>query len=141
MPIRGSSVTGMATRTAATRISVVAGRVRGAPDTPSTRGRHATRTAYGPVRVAGGVLYLNLEDLMVELKDGAIHNAGPSNKSAEAKLFDVEDVAAREFGDKRVKLVARDADGNELQIALFPEQVEGVVEDVEALREDSPVFE
>ncbi|MFB6191752.1 MAG: hypothetical protein ABEI11_00345 [Haloarculaceae archaeon] len=40
-----------------------------------------------------------------------------------------------------MKIVARDEDGNELQIALFPEQVEGVVDDVEAMREDSPVFE
>lgn len=87
------------------------------------------------------MLYLNVEDLMVELTDGAIHNAGPANKSAEAKLFDVEEVEAREFGDKRVKFVASDADGNELQIALFPEQVEGVVEDVAALQADSPVFE
>lgn len=87
------------------------------------------------------MLYLNVEDLMIELKDGSIANAGPANKSATAKLFDVEEVEAREFGDRRVKLVARDADGNELQVALFPEQVEGVLEDVESLREDSPVFE
>ncbi|MFB6071572.1 MAG: hypothetical protein ABEJ88_01240 [Halobacterium sp.] len=78
---------------------------------------------------------------MVELKDGAIKNVGPSNKHAEAKLFDVAEAGAREFGDKRVKLVFRDDDGNEVQVALFPEDVRSVVEDVEALEDDSPVFE
>jgi len=87
------------------------------------------------------VLYLNVEDMMVELTDGSINNAGPADKSATAKLFDASDVAAREFGDKRVKIVARDDDGNEIQIALFPDAVEQLLGDVEALREDSPVFE
>nr|WP_208288863.1 hypothetical protein [Halobacterium sp. R2-5] len=78
---------------------------------------------------------------MVELTDGAIQNVGPSNKTAEAKLFDVESAEAREFGDKRVKLVFEDDDGNEVQVALFPEDVRDIVADVEALEADSPVFE
>lgn len=87
------------------------------------------------------MLNLNVERFMVELKDGAIKNVGPSDKSATAKLFDVSDAEVREFGDKRVKVVARDDEGNEVQVALFPEQVEALVGDVERLREDSPVFE
>ncbi len=87
------------------------------------------------------VLTLQLDDFMVELKDGAIKNVGPSNKSASAKLFDVTDAEAREFGDKRVKLVFEDEDGNEVQVALFPEDVRSIVDDVEALEDDSPVFE
>lgn len=87
------------------------------------------------------MLNLNVRDLLVEFKDGSIKNVGPTNKSAEAKLFDVESVEVREFGDKRVKLVASDASGNEVQVALFPEQVEDVASDVESLRDDSPVFE
>ena len=78
---------------------------------------------------------------MVEVKDGSIRNVGPSNKTGTAKLFDVERAEAREFGDKRVKLVFEDEEGNEVQVALFPEQVDAVTDDIEALRDDSPVFE
>jgi hypothetical protein len=87
------------------------------------------------------VLNLNLSSFMVELKDGAIKNVGPSNKTGEAKLFDVERAEAREFGDKRVKFVFEDEDGNEVQVSLFPEQVEAVLDDVESLQGESPVFE
>ena len=87
------------------------------------------------------MLALSIEDFHVELKDGALKNVGPSTKSAEVKLFDVGTAEAREFGDKRVKLVFEDDEGNEVQVALFPEQVRAVVDDVEALAEDSPVFE
>ena len=84
---------------------------------------------------------LELDPFHLELKDGAIKNVGPSNKRATAKLFDVSETKAREFGDKRIKVVARDEEGNEVQLALFPEQVEALVDDVESLRDDSPVFE
>ncbi|SDR35903.1 hypothetical protein [Natronobacterium texcoconense] len=87
------------------------------------------------------MLALTLEDFMVELNDGSIKNVGPKNKAATAKLFDVESVEAREFGDKRVKLVFEDDDGNEIQISLFPEDVQKLTDDVEALEEDSPVFD
>jgi hypothetical protein len=87
------------------------------------------------------MLNLNLSEFMVELKDGAIKNVGPSNKTAEAKLFDVERAEAREFGDKRVKLVFEDDDGNEVQVSLFPDEVRALVDDVESLEGDSPVFE
>jgi len=87
------------------------------------------------------MLNLILDDFMVELKDGAIQNVGPSNKSASAKLFDVESAEAREFGDKRVKIVCEDEDGNEVQVALFPEQVRDIAADIEAMEDDSPVFE
>jgi hypothetical protein len=87
------------------------------------------------------VLNINLSEFMIELKDGSIKNVGPANKHAEAKLFDVADAEAREFGDKRVKLVFSDDSGNEVQVALFPEDVRDVVADVEAMEDDSPVFE
>lgn len=87
------------------------------------------------------MLNLILDDFMVELKDGAIRNVGPSNKTGTAKLFDVESAEAREFGDKRVKVVCEDEDGNEVQVALFPEQVRAIADDIEALEDDSPVFE
>lgn len=87
------------------------------------------------------MLALELEEFMLELKEGSIANVGPTNKSGTAKLFDVESAEAREFGDKRVKVVCEDGEGNEVQVALFPEQIRAVVDDVEAMEDDSPVFE
>ncbi len=87
------------------------------------------------------MLALEIEEFMIELKEGAIANVGPTNKAARAKLFDVETAKAREFGDKRVKLVFEDDEGNEVQVALFPGDVRKIVRDVEALEDDSPVFE
>ncbi|WP_458187542.1 hypothetical protein [Haladaptatus sp. NG-WS-4] len=87
------------------------------------------------------MLNVRIDDFMVELKDGAIKNVGPSNKTGSAKLFDVESAEAREFGDKRVKLVFEDDEGNEVQVALFPEHVRRIAADIEMLEDDSPVFE
>ncbi|MCT9097077.1 hypothetical protein [Haloarchaeobius sp. HME9146] len=87
------------------------------------------------------MLALQLSDFMLELKEGSIKNVGPANKSGSAKLFDVAEAEAREFGDKRVKLVCEDDDGNEVQVALFPEQVRSLTDDIEKLEEESPVFE
>lgn len=87
------------------------------------------------------MLNLNLDDFMVEFKDGSIKNVGPTNKAATAKLFDVESATAREFGDSQVKIVAEDAEGNEVQVALFPEQAREILEDIESMADDSPVFE
>jgi hypothetical protein len=78
------------------------------------------------------VLNLNLDSFLIELRDGSIENVGAPNKTASAKLFDVETAEARAFGDSQLKLVATDASGNELQIALFPEQAEAVAGDIEA---------
>ncbi|ADD04461.1 uncharacterized protein Nmag_0877 [Natrialba magadii ATCC 43099] len=87
------------------------------------------------------MLALTLEEFMLELNDGAIKNIGPNNKEATVKLFDVDGAEAREFGDKRVKLVFDDEDGNEVQVSLFPEDIEKLVEDIEDLQENSAVFE
>jgi len=87
------------------------------------------------------MLTLNLEEFMVELTEGSIKNVGPTNKSATVKMFDVDAAEAREFGDKRVKLVFEDEDGSEVQVSLFPEDVRKIVDDIESLEEESPVFE
>ncbi len=87
------------------------------------------------------MLNLRLDDFMVELKDGSLKNVGPANKTATAKLFDVESAEARAFGDKRVKFVFEDEDGNEVQVALFPDAAKKIADDIEALEADSPVFE
>ena len=87
------------------------------------------------------MLNLLLDDWMVELKDGSIKNVGPTNKGATAKLFDVDGLEVREFGDKRLKLAFEDGEGNEVEVALFPEQAREVARGIEVLEEDSPVFE
>ena len=87
------------------------------------------------------MLTLNLDEFMVELQEGSIKNVGPTNKSATVKLFEVEEAEAREFGDKRVKLVFEDADGNEVQVSLFPDDVRKIASDIDSLEDDSPVFE
>lgn len=84
---------------------------------------------------------ISIEDFMLELKDGAFKNVGPATKSASAKLFDVESATVREFGDKRVKLVFEDEEGNEVQVALFPDHVDAISDDIERLRDESDVFQ
>lgn len=84
---------------------------------------------------------IDISDFMIELKEGAIKNVGPSTKRATAKLFDVETAEAREFGDKRVKCVFEDDEGNEVQVALFPEAARELREEIEGLEADSRVFE
>jgi hypothetical protein len=86
------------------------------------------------------MLNLDITSFMIELKDGALKNVGPSNKSATAKLFDVTSAEAREFGDKRVKLVFEDDEDNEVQVALFPDEVRTIADDIEALEAESRVF-
>lgn len=87
------------------------------------------------------MLLLDLEDFTFELKEGAIKHAGPSNRTATAKLYDVEGVEVREFGDRRVKLAFEDEDGSEIEIALAPEQASEVARGVELLEAESEVFE
>jgi len=87
------------------------------------------------------MLTLDIDDFMFELKDGAIKHVGPSNRGATAKLYDVEGVDVREYGDKRVKLTFDDAEGNEVEVALFPEQAQEIARGLETLEDDSPVFE
>lgn len=87
------------------------------------------------------MLALTIEDFMIELKEGAVKNVGPATKSAAAKLFDVVSAEARAFGDKRVKLVFHDDDGNEIQVALFPDEAAKIGNDIERLQDESPIFE
>jgi hypothetical protein len=87
------------------------------------------------------MLTLDLESFMFELKEGALKHVGPSDKSATAKLYDIEGIETREFGDERVKLAFEDDEGNEVEVALFPEQAREVARGIELLEEDSRVFE
>ena len=87
------------------------------------------------------MLTLDIDQFMLELKDGAFKNVGPSNKQATVKLYDVEGVDVREYGDKRVKLAFEDEQGSEVEVALFPEQARAVREGLELLESESEVFE
>jgi hypothetical protein len=84
---------------------------------------------------------LDLDRFMFELKDGSMKHVGASNKSATAKLYDVEAVDAREFGDERVKLTFEDGDGNEVEVAVDPPEARSLARTLETLEQESGVFE
>jgi len=83
------------------------------------------------------MLTLDIDQFMLELKDGAFKHVGPSNKQATVKMYDVEGVDVREYGDKRVKLAFEDEQGSEVEVALFPEQARAVREGLEMLESES----
>ncbi|WP_018259260.1 hypothetical protein [Halomicrobium katesii] len=87
------------------------------------------------------MLTLDLDDFMFELKDGAIKHVGPSNRTATAKLYDVEGIDVREFGDERVKFAFEDDDGSRFEVALTPEQASEVARGVETLESESQIYE
>ncbi|MBV0922774.1 hypothetical protein KTS45_01040 [Halomicroarcula limicola] len=87
------------------------------------------------------MLSIDIEQFMLELKDGAFKNVGPSNKQATIKMYDVEGVDVREYGDKRVKLAFEDEQGSEVEIALFPEQARAVASGLELLESESDVLD
>lgn len=76
------------------------------------------------------MLTVDIDDFMIEIKEGAIHNVGASNKSGSVKLYDVVDVEAREFGNDRVKLAFADETGNECEVALDAEDAEPLAEEL-----------
>ena len=84
---------------------------------------------------------LDLDRFMFELKDGALKHVGASNKTATAKLYDVSDAEVREFGDERVKLSFEDESGNEVEVALFPDEAREVSESLDAIEAESDIFE
>ena len=78
------------------------------------------------------MLTLDLEDFVVELKEGTVKHVGASTKSAEVKLYDVTDAEARTFGD-RIKLRFADDEGNAVEVALDPPELGAVLDDIEEL--------
>jgi hypothetical protein len=84
---------------------------------------------------------IDIDEFMVELKEGTLKHVGASNKSATAKLYDVETVEVREFGDERVKISCEDDGGNEVEIALDPAEAREVASELDRLEEESGIFE
>ena len=87
------------------------------------------------------MLTIDLDDFMFELKDGTLEHVGASNRAATVKLYAVEGVDVREFGDERVKIACEDESGNEIEVALAAEQARELVRGIELLEAESEVFE
>jgi len=87
------------------------------------------------------MLSIQVSDFAVELKEGALRNVGASNKTATAKLYDVESATAREFGGERVKLAFVDEEGNEVEVALFPAEVRSLLDDLGELEDGAGPFQ
>ena len=87
------------------------------------------------------MITVSLSEFTLELKEGVVKHVGPSNKTAEVKLYDVEAVEAREFGDERVKLVFEDDAGSVVHVAVGPEQAAGLASTIDRLAAESDVFE
>jgi hypothetical protein len=81
------------------------------------------------------MLTLDLSDFVVELDEGTVKHVGTKTKGATVKLYHVTESEARAFGD-RVKFVFDDGEGNHVEVALDPAQVETLLTDVEELRAD-----
>lgn len=82
----------------------------------------------------------DLDNFMVQIKDGAVANIGAADKRSTVKLYDVEAIDVREFGDERVKLAFEDGEGNAVEIALVPDQAQHVRHGIEML-ESGALFE
>ncbi|WP_142858664.1 hypothetical protein [Salinigranum halophilum] len=82
------------------------------------------------------MLTLDLSDFMLELDEGTVKHVGTKTKGATVKLYHVTETEAREFGD-RVKFAFDDGEGNHVEVALDPEQVESLLADVTALQDES----
>lgn len=87
------------------------------------------------------MLTLDIDQFMLELKNGALKHVGASNKSATVKLYDIETTDVREFGDERVKIACEDDSGNEVELALGSEKAREVARELDRLEDESRVFE
>jgi hypothetical protein len=81
------------------------------------------------------MLTVDIDEFVLELDEGTLKHVGASNKSATIKLYDVERTDLREFGD-RVKLACEDDGGNEVEVALEPDQVRELARAAERMASD-----
>jgi len=77
------------------------------------------------------MLTADIEEFLFELDGGTLKHVGASNKSATVKLYDIETVEARAFGNEQVKLACVDDGDNEVELALDPDQARSVVEQLD----------
>lgn len=83
------------------------------------------------------MLTLDLSDFMIELDEGTVKHVGTKTKGATIKLYHVTEADARAFGD-RVKLVFDDGEGNHVEVALDPDQLDTLCAAADAIGRDSP---
>jgi uncharacterized lipoprotein NlpE involved in copper resistance len=76
------------------------------------------------------MLTLAIDDLTFELEDGALKHVGPKTTDATVKLYHSEELTARAFGDRQVKLAFADEEGNEVEVALDTDAALGLAEDI-----------
>lgn len=81
------------------------------------------------------MLTLDLSDFIVELDEGTVKHVGTKTKGATVKLYHVTESEARSFGDQ-VKFVFDDGEGNHVEVAVDPDQVAALADDIESLREE-----
>ena len=77
------------------------------------------------------MLTADLDEFLFELDGGTLKHVGASNSSATVTLYDVVTAEARAFGTDRVKLACEDESGNEVTVALDPDQARSVIEQIE----------
>jgi len=89
------------------------------------------------------MLALDLKNVAVEFEEGSLKHVGAPTTSATVKLYHLSGVEARAFGDERVKIAAEDGEGNDVEIALAPEDLHGLRADLRELDldDDWPGFE
>lgn len=83
------------------------------------------------------MLTLSIEDLMLELEDGAVKHVGPKTTDATVKLYHVESAEARAFGDQQCKLAFADGDGNEVEVALDTDAAVDLATALRAVSDDT----
>ena len=81
------------------------------------------------------MLTLAIDDLMLELEDGAVKHVGPKTTGATVKLYHVADAEARAFGDQQCKLAFADDEGNEVEVALDLDAASELASALEAVGE------
>jgi hypothetical protein len=87
------------------------------------------------------MITVDLDEFTFEIKDGALEHVGASNSTATVKLYDVDGVEVREFGNEQLKLSCEDDSGSEIEVALGAEQAREIARGIETLEEESEVFE
>lgn len=87
------------------------------------------------------MITVSLSDLVLELQDGVVKHVGPSTKTAEIKLYDVDHLETRTFGDERIKLVFEDEAGSTVHVAVAPDQASALAQGIDRLADESDIFE
>lgn len=78
------------------------------------------------------MLTIDFEHLTLELQDGTVKHVGAPRTAATVKCYDVVESEARSFGD-RFKIAVADDEGNTVELALDPAEIERLATQLEDL--------